>query len=121
MNTPSISPISHDIQALRQQLDQFAEKQKQDFLAHQDVNELVLARSGFIDDMLSQLWQDFGFNQIEGLSLIAVGGYGRAELHPLSDIDILILSKVELNEAHKQAISCLITLMWDLHLEVGHS
>lgn len=116
--TASQSP---NIQQQRQKLDAFSLSQKQAFLEHRSVTDLVFERSQFIDEMLCKLWQDYEFDKIGGLSLIAVGGYGRAELHPLSDIDILILCKVELSPEHKDLIRNFITFMWDLHLEVGHS
>jgi [protein-PII] uridylyltransferase len=55
--------------------------------------------------------------------LIAVGGYGRGELYPYSDIDLLLLipDNSESNLALNQDIEHLISLMWDIGLNVGHS
>ncbi|MBD1572325.1 bifunctional uridylyltransferase/uridylyl-removing protein GlnD [Vibrio sp. S17_S38] len=106
---------------LKSQLEQFSIHQKEAFLAHQPVEDLVLARSDYMDSILGRLWLYFGFNAYSSLSLIAVGGYGRAELHPLSDIDILVLSKESITEDISAKVSQFITLLWDLRLEVGHS
>lgn len=85
------------------------------------VNALVKARAHFIDQVLLQLWSKFDLHKVKDLNLIAVGGYGRGELHPCSDIDLLILTNEHLSSAQQDAIAQFIATLWDLRLEVGHS
>lgn len=109
------------ISELKQQLEHFTDYQKSEFLNHHPVNDLVLGRSEYMDQLLYRLWEYFEFNQLADISLVAVGGYGRGELHPLSDIDILVVSKTTLPAELGLKISEFITLLWDLRLEVGHA
>ncbi len=81
---------------------------------------LIRQRSDTIDRLLETLWQqqiDIHCNQC---ALVAVGGYGRRELHPYSDIDLLVLTEND-TEASNSAISHFVTLLWDLGLKIGHS
>ncbi|WP_116472376.1 bifunctional uridylyltransferase/uridylyl-removing protein GlnD [Zobellella maritima] len=91
------------------------------FDAGEDVLELVATRSQYMDQLLTGLWQQHGLDADPELALVAVGGYGRGELHPYSDIDLLILSREAHSEELGERIGRFVTLLWDLHLEVGHS
>ena len=86
-----------------------------------DAVTLVKHRSKLLDQVLSCLWQHSGLPQTN-ITLIAVGGYGRGELHPHSDIDLLLLCADEESlTAHSEELQSFITLLWDLKLNVGHS
>ncbi len=84
-----------------------------------NVRELVIARSNHIDKLLSALWQHLTISK--EISLIAVGGYGRGELHPFSDIDLLVLTKVSTNSDNTDKLTQFISLLWDIGLIVGHA
>ena len=126
MDFATLSPLNLQkdeltVVILKKQLQQFQEWQVENFKAHQSINELVSARARYIDLLLSRLWEKFGFTDNPKLSLIAVGGYGRGELHPKSDIDILILAEKKFSKEDEQNISDLITFLWDLKLDIGNS
>ena len=55
------------------------------------------------------------------VALVAVGGYGRGELFPHSDVDVLILLEAAPSAAERATIENLISLLWDLGLALGHS
>ncbi|WP_240500267.1 [protein-PII] uridylyltransferase [Halioglobus japonicus] len=69
--------------------------------------------------MLGQLWeQNIGADSEH--CLVAVGGYGRGELHPCSDIDILLLLDENAGDAEAK-LEGFLTLLWDIGLDIGHS
>ena len=57
----------------------------------------------------------------KGAALAAVGGYGRGELYPFSDVDLLILLPCDPDPAEEASLGTLVTAMWDLGLEPGYS
>ncbi|OGT18655.1 MAG: [protein-PII] uridylyltransferase, partial [Gammaproteobacteria bacterium RBG_16_57_12] len=93
---------------------------KQAFYNGPPVTDLVLARAELVDQLLLQAWQ-YHLPNAEDLALVAVGGYGRGELHPGSDIDIMILLPQERHAAPGEGIERFLTFLWDIGLEVGHS
>ncbi|PQA52359.1 [protein-PII] uridylyltransferase [Amnimonas aquatica] len=87
-----------------------------------DVRLLVREWADAVDDVLRQAWATLGLGEAEELALIAVGGYGRAELHPQSDVDVLVLHRQpQLDEILQAGVSAFITHLWDLGLDVGSS
>jgi len=86
----------------------------------EDITAIVNARAEFVDNILTKLWCQHALDE-EQISLLAVGGYGRAELHPYSDVDILLLTQPKTDKALEEKISTFITQLWDVKLDIGHS
>ena len=91
------------------------------FLAEEPLEALVRARAALIDELLRELWRTRVATHAAAWTLVAVGGYGRGELHPCSDVDILILVPAALDAAGREALEPLVTFLWDIGLEVGQS
>lgn len=85
------------------------------------VDELVVERARFTDALLCKAWQLQELHTVKSLSLCAVGGYGRGQMQPYSDIDLLILSEKTLSKETQEKVSEFITFLWDIKLEVGQS
>ena len=83
-----------------------------------DAEILVAERARFFDAFLVEIWQHT-FRSRDDLALLAVGGYGRGELHPSSDIDLLVLARNPQRNADD--IAAFVRLLWDLKLDIGHS
>jgi [protein-PII] uridylyltransferase len=76
-----------------------------------------LARS--VDQLLRRIVQDSGLTN--KVALVAVGGYGRGELFPHSDVDVLIIPCRTLTLVEEQAVETFVGLLWDLGLHLGHA
>jgi len=83
--------------------------------------EIVARRAWLMDCVLVEAWQRFLSTPQQKMALIAVGGYGRKELHPASDVDILVVLEQEPTPMDSEALQGFLTFLWDIKLEVGHS
>jgi len=86
------------------------------------IRSLLRKLSTLTDRVLCQLWRQAGLHQ--GWALVAVGGYGRAELFPHSDVDVLLLlpdGTVAADDAARKPIEAFIGSCWDAGLEIGSS
>jgi [protein-PII] uridylyltransferase len=92
---------------------------EQEFLQHGDAARLLAAHSRLIDCYLCDIWKQLAMP--ENIALVAVGGYGRGELYPRSDIDLLILMYADPDEALQNKLHELVGILWDIGMEVGHS
>ena len=105
---------------LRAALQETRSSLERQFDAGAPVEQLVYGRARAVDQVLQRLWQ-IHFAGCDGeAALIAVGGYGRGELHPCSDIDILLLRR-DNAPTLLERFEKFLTALWDVGLEVGHS
>lgn len=92
----------------------------QGFDAGQHIDRLLAARANAVDGWVRKAWA----RCIPGdapLALFAVGGYGRGELFPHSDIDLLVIATSEAQTEHAEALGRMLALLWDFGLPVGHA
>ncbi|MTI13389.1 [protein-PII] uridylyltransferase [Sansalvadorimonas verongulae] len=111
----------HPAQAYKKCIEQAELQMDTWFGEDMPIQALVTGRAWLIDQVLTLAWEHLAGQDAEDIALVAVGGYGRAELHPQSDIDILILLKHEDAEPHRDTIEKFLTLLWDINLKVGSS
>ncbi|WP_299946103.1 [protein-PII] uridylyltransferase [uncultured Microbulbifer sp.] len=111
-NKPPLQVFKDAVSAAERQM---AER----FREGEDVSTLVHERALFVDCLLHYAWHQHLWKP--GIGLLAVGGYGRGELHPHSDIDLLILSDGSLDADSVDNIEQFVTFLWDLGLDIGHS
>lgn len=83
------------------------------------VEAVLRKRCICVDEALVALWNAIGMPQ--QYSLVAVGGYGRGELFPFSDVDVLILIDQEPDEVNTEKLETFCGSGWDIGLEIGHS
>jgi len=117
----ALKDLSKPVSVSRQALERANESLNSRFAEGASVIELVQLRAALIDLLLTRLWRFYASEHAETASLVAVGGYGRGELHPFSDIDIMVLTADELPPAAESALAEFFTSLWDIGLEIGHS
>jgi [protein-PII] uridylyltransferase len=105
----------------RAELDAASDDMRTRFLAGESVVTLVHERASVIDSVLLHLWTQHAPDCVDNTALIAVGGYGRGELHPYSDVDILMLLPSKVSPACQAQLGDFVTALWDIGLEIGHS
>lgn len=114
----------HDAACCRALVQRAGEELAQRFTEEEPVATLVHQRALFVDALLRDAWrQQLQPALAARLALVATGGYGRGELHPCSDIDIMVLvpATTPLGEDEHAQVARLVAFLWDIGLEVGHS
>ncbi len=111
------SPVA----SFRSALESTAAELNRRFDAEEPVEHLVRDRARMVDGILLRAWRQHLDNTSESLALVAVGGYGRGELHPCSDIDVMVLFPGDEPSRWRESLEAFVTFLWDIGLEAGHS
>jgi [protein-PII] uridylyltransferase len=141
LNIPPPIELLFDVKALQSELEStktpmlplkkavqsIYDTQINQFQAKQHITHLIRERAQAIDIILTMAWN--WYQLADNAALLAVGGYGRGELHPHSDVDLLILHDADHdlehetpdNKAFIDNLHSFIALLWDIGLEIGHS
>jgi [protein-PII] uridylyltransferase len=109
--------LSHD--RLRREVAAAREALREAYLRRPHPAQLLRRHARLVDHTVKALWESG--EAPAGAALVATGGYGRGELYPCSDIDLLLLLAAEPGEAERGALERLIGAFWDVGLEIGHS
>lgn len=131
----SVQPVSFDSTAFDAELaktdqphqlfrDALADANNQQDTQFRDgvsITALVVYRSQFIDQLLIKAWRYQMGEYATSLALVAVGGYGRGELHPHSDIDLMLLIRDKISKGITERLEQFLLFLWDIGLEIGHS
>ena len=116
-----LSSTSNLVQPLKQAIETANKILDERYKANRSITEIVSGRAWAIDQILKLAWQAQPWQNEKDISLVAVGGYGRGELLPHSDIDLLILTRSDNISGYKSCISSFCALLWDIGLEIGQS
>lgn len=106
--------------AARATLAAHREAQRTAFAAGEGIEKLIAGHCRQIDALVLAAWQR-SLGDINDIALIATGGYGRGELYPQSDIDLLVLAEPAIQQQHEDAFARFFALLWDAGLAAGHA
>lgn len=119
LNYPKIPDFSHDndiCTTLRTYLDDIAQIFDMAVFQRTPIDKVVHARCAMTDELFIKLFAYYQLDK-QNLLMFATGGYGRGELHPHSDIDVLLLSLDTITNTLNKQISDFIALLWDIGLQ----
>jgi [protein-PII] uridylyltransferase len=91
------------------------------FREGEPVDALVRDRAALVDTILVRAWQLCAGEATGQAALLAVGGYGRGELLPCSDVDVMVLLPQRADAVATAPLERFLSLLWDIGLEAGHS
>ena len=95
------------------------ERLREEFAVRGDATRLLRALARATDEVVTAAW--IAAKLPASAALVAVGGYGRRQLFPHSDVDVLILLRDPVDESAAGAIERLVTSLWDAGITLSHA
>ena len=118
-SVPAAHRFHERVSAWKAKLADTRQRLRDEFFAREAPAELLRRHSAAIDRQLKEVWASQAMPR--DAVLAAVGGYGRGQLFPSSDIDLLILLAAPADDKFARKLEDLVGILWDIGLEVGHS
>ena len=116
---PAAAPLQARVGSWKQKLAEQNQRLREEFHAGRSPADLLRRRAAVVDRQLKEVWASQGMPR--NVALAAGGGYGRGQLFPCSDVDLLILLSAPADAPLARKLERLIGMLWDIGLEVGHS
>ena len=120
---PAVTAVAAPPQARiglwKQKLAEQQNQLRQEFFSRKSAAELLRRQTALIDRQLKEIWSSSAMPR--SVAFAAVGGYGRGQQFPYSDVDLLILLSKPSDALLTRKLEELISMLWDIGLEVGHS
>jgi [protein-PII] uridylyltransferase len=117
--SPLVVKPSPSVPLWKQVLKEGREGLRKGFLLGSPVSFVLAQHRQLVDSLLKTIWRSLDLPA--DMALVAVGGYGRGELFPYSDIDVLILLPPGGENRYQKFVEELVGILWDIGLDIGHS
>ena len=109
------------LRAFRARIEEHGERIGQWFArGEKSTPELLKLRSRLLDELLCEAWRLHAGPALSGAALLAVGGYGREEMYPGSDVDVLVLMPQGYSRGARAEVGEFLAFLWDVGLKPGH-
>ena len=118
---PSADSRERQLEACRARIREHEKRIGDEFRqSRESTPELLRLRSRQLDELLCEVWRMHAGPALSGAALLAVGGYGREEMYPASDVDVLVLMPQGYSRSARNEVGAFLAFLWDVGLKPGH-
>ena len=111
------------VKLLRSALEQGRAEVARRLAVEPDAGRSAARATAYLHDQIVRLTHDFvaGEGEVPPMAIVGLGGTGRGEMAPFSDVDLMFLTKAKPTTQHERLVESVLKILWDLKLKVGHS